>query len=71
MAVQRRTTKKRKITTNVDKGVVHIHASFNNTLVTISDVAGNGGGGFYDRLYHCKCGKRAEERNSTGVSAGS
>ena len=41
MAVQKRTTKKRKITTNVDKGVVHIHASFNNTLVTISDVAGN------------------------------
>ena len=42
MAVQKRTTaKKKKITTSVDKGVVHIHASFNNTLVTISDVAGN------------------------------
>ena len=41
MAVQKRTVKKKKITTSVDKGVVHIHASFNNTLVTISDVAGN------------------------------
>lgn len=41
MAVQKRTTKKKKITTSIDKGVVHIHASFNNTLVTISDVAGN------------------------------
>ena len=33
--------KKKKITTKVDKGIVHIHSSFNNTLVTISDVAGN------------------------------
>lgn len=37
----KKTNKKRKITTSVDKGVVHIHASFNNTLVTITDVAGN------------------------------
>ena len=41
MAQVKKTTKKRKITTNVDKGIVHIHASFNNTLVTITDVAGN------------------------------
>ena len=41
MAVQKRTTKKKKITTNVDKGVVHIHASFNNTLITFTDEQGN------------------------------
>ena len=40
MAVQKRTTKKKR-TTNIDKGVVHVHASFNNTLVTITDVSGN------------------------------
>lgn len=34
-------TKRKKITTNVDKGVVHVHTSFNNTLVTVSDIAGN------------------------------
>ena len=42
MAVQKKTAgKKKKITTSVDKGIVHIHSSFNNTLVTITDVAGN------------------------------
>lgn len=35
------TSKRKKITTNVDKGIVHIHSSFNNTLVTITDVRGN------------------------------
>ena len=33
--------KKKKITKNVDKGAVHIQASFNNTLVTFTDQAGN------------------------------
>ncbi len=33
--------KKRKIKKNVPVGVVHINASFNNTIVTISDVSGN------------------------------
>ena len=33
--------KKRKITTNVDKGRVYIQSSFNNTIVTITDAAGN------------------------------
>ena len=42
MAVQKKgTTKKKKITTKIDKGVVHINSTFNNTLVTISDTAGN------------------------------
>ena len=26
---------------NIDKGEAHIHSSFNNTIVTITDVAGN------------------------------
>ena len=34
-------SKKRKITTNVDKGRVYIQSSFNNTIVTITDAAGN------------------------------
>ena len=39
--VKKTTTKKRKITTNVDKGIVHVQSSFNNTIVTITDVNGN------------------------------
>ena len=31
-------TKKRKITTNVDKGRVYIQSSFNNTIVTVTIV---------------------------------
>ena len=34
-------TKKRKITKHVDKGAVHIHSSFNNTIVTVTDEKGN------------------------------
>jgi small subunit ribosomal protein S11 len=32
---------KRKERKNVDKGVVHIRSTFNNTIVTITDVNGN------------------------------
>lgn len=39
MAVKK-TTKKR-ITKNIDKGQLHIHASFNNTLITFTDEQGN------------------------------
>lgn len=39
MAVKKTTRK--KITKNIDKGQVHIQASFNNTLITITDTAGN------------------------------
>lgn len=39
MAVKK-TTKKR-ITKNIDKGQVHINASFNNTLITFTDAQGN------------------------------
>ena len=40
MAVKKATTKK-KVTKNIDKGCVHIHASFNNTIVTVTDEQGN------------------------------
>lgn len=40
MAVKK-ATKKRKVTRNIDKGQAHIQASFNNTLVTITDEQGN------------------------------
>lgn len=40
-SAKKSTTKKRKITTNVDKGIVHVQSSFNNTIVTITDVQGN------------------------------
>jgi small subunit ribosomal protein S11 len=34
-------TKRRKDVRKVEKGAAHIQASFNNTLVTITDLAGN------------------------------
>ena len=40
MAVKKTSTKK-KVTKNIDKGCVHIHASFNNTIVTVTDEQGN------------------------------
>lgn len=36
-----KTTKKRKVTKNLDKGRAYIQSSFNNTIVTITDDAGN------------------------------
>ena len=35
------TTRKRRERKNIAAGQVHIQASFNNTIVTVSDVAGN------------------------------
>lgn len=40
MAVKK-VTKKRRVTRNIDKGQAHIQASFNNTIVTITDDHGN------------------------------
>ena len=34
-------TRKRKERKNVEKGQAHIHSSFNNTIVTLTDVQGN------------------------------
>ena len=33
--------RKKKVTKNLDKGMAHIHSSNNNTVVTITDEAGN------------------------------
>lgn len=33
--------KKKKIKRNVPMGVAHVHATFNNTLITITDLSGN------------------------------
>lgn len=38
--VARKTTRRRD-RKNIEKGAAHIHSSFNNTIVTITDVAGN------------------------------
>ncbi len=35
------TTRKRKVKRSFTKGVAHIHSTFNNTIVTIADEAGN------------------------------
>ena len=34
-------TRKRRVSKNIDKGQVHIQATFNNTIVTITDTQGN------------------------------
>ena len=33
--------RKRKVKKNVPEGIAHIHATFNNTIVTLSDKDGN------------------------------
>ena len=37
----KKTTTRRRERKNIDKGQAHIHSSFNNTIVTITDVQGN------------------------------
>ncbi len=37
----KKTTSRKKITKNIDKGQVHIQSSFNNTLITVTDDQGN------------------------------
>ncbi len=39
--VAKRVVKKRRERKNIEKGAVHIQATFNNTIITISDVEGN------------------------------
>ncbi len=39
--VAKKTTKKKKVKKNVQTGVAHIQSTFNNTIITITDVAGN------------------------------
>ena len=53
MATDKSARSKKKVKRNVSDGVAHIHATFNNTIITISDRQGNalswataGGSGF-------------------------
>ena len=39
--VAKRVVKKRRERKNIEKGAVHIQATFNNTIITVSDVEGN------------------------------
>ncbi|MBR0137137.1 MAG: 30S ribosomal protein S11 [Erysipelotrichaceae bacterium] len=42
MATNKKTvSRKRKVRKNIARGVAHIHSTFNNTIVTICDEAGN------------------------------
>lgn len=36
-----RTTRKRRVKKNIETGVAHIHSTFNNTIIMITDVQGN------------------------------
>lgn len=38
---KRTTTRKRRARKNIARGIAHIHSTFNNTIVTISDEQGN------------------------------
>ena len=38
---QAKVARKKRVKKNVAKGVAHIHSTFNNTIVTITDEAGN------------------------------
>ena len=40
-ATAKKVVKKRREKKNIEKGAVHIQATFNNTIVTVSDVYGN------------------------------
>ncbi|PWF99957.1 30S ribosomal protein S11 [Levilactobacillus bambusae] len=39
--VKRNTSRKRRVKKNIESGVAHIHSTFNNTLVMITDMQGN------------------------------
>ena len=41
MAVAKKVVKKRRERKNVEKGVAHIRSTFNNTIVSITDMQGN------------------------------
>ncbi len=41
MAQKKVTTRRRREKKNIEKGAVHIQSTFNNTIVTITDVQGN------------------------------
>ena len=40
MAQKAKVTRKKRVKKNIASGVAHVHSTFNNTIVTISDEAG-------------------------------
>ncbi|BAM46281.1 MAG: 30S ribosomal protein S11 [Amphibacillus sp.] len=38
---QKRNTRKKRVKKTVESGIAHIHSTFNNTIVTITDTQGN------------------------------
>ena len=38
---QKKATRKRRVRKNIESGIAHIHSTFNNTIVMITDVHGN------------------------------
>ncbi len=41
MAAKQKTIRKKKVKKNIQTGVAHIQSTFNNTIITITDVGGN------------------------------
>lgn len=41
MAQKKQATRKRRVKRTIETGIAHIHSTFNNTIVTISDLQGN------------------------------
>ncbi len=41
MAAKKKTVRKKKVRKNIQTGVAHIQSTFNNTIITITDVGGN------------------------------
>ena len=41
MAKKQQQVRKRRVKKNVARGMAHIHSTFNNTIVTITDEGGN------------------------------
>lgn len=39
--VKKKTSRKRRVKKNIESGIAHIHSTFNNTIVTITDMQGN------------------------------
>ncbi len=41
MAKVARKSTRRRVKKNIERGAVHIHSTFNNTIITVTDLAGN------------------------------
>ena len=56
---QKQTTRKKKIKRSFSKGVAHIHATFNNTIITITDEKGNAIAWSSSGVLGCKGAKKS------------